>query len=138
MGEQPSKYIAPDLSAQADAVADTLRHCGAAPEPLQCLLFTPGLLLRFRGIWPVLMGGWVGGCGQAQPPFDTCWTPLGDSGNSGVNMAYREEVLAPSATGVRSATSWTPVRYAVYPWVATVTQGYKAGIEGEVAVPGYR
>jgi hypothetical protein len=24
----------------------------------------------------------------------------------------------------------TPARYAVYPWVATVTQGYTAGVEG--------
>ena len=49
----PSKYIAPDLSSQADAVADTLQYCGDLPAfycAVHCAAL-PGLesTLWFRG-----------------------------------------------------------------------------------------
>jgi hypothetical protein len=40
----------------------------------------------------------------------------------------------PTKPGIAACTAgserYTPVRHAVYPWIATVTQGYTAGVEG--------
>jgi hypothetical protein len=49
--------------------------------------------------------------------------PLGCHCNSGVNGQYRRDI--------HGKHSLTPSILAVYPWVATVTQGSSAGIEGE-------